>query len=322
MGVRVAAILLSLACVASAPLAQTPARTDPSPHRPQFVTVDDGVRLEVLDWGGTGHPLVFLSGIGDTAHVFDTFAPPFVPRYRVIGVTRRGFGASGRPTSGYTIPRLARDIDAVLDAMHLERPVLIGHSFAGEELSYIGAHEPNRVAGLVYVDAAYDHTRPDALVKLGVPPNLRPGPNDTTSRAAYEAFWQRTRGYRWPETELDQFEQYGDPPPSVPQAILAASLPPEYPKITAPALAIYVKPSSVRDLFPGYDDFDASVRPQLDAVWPKWAAAVEQDRQRFVREVPHGQTVALAAHSHYLFLSNVQEVTALITTFLEQRAWH
>lgn len=48
---------------------------DPSPHTTQFVTVDTDVKLEVLDWGGTGQPLVLLTGLGNTAHVFDDFAP-------------------------------------------------------------------------------------------------------------------------------------------------------------------------------------------------------------------------------------------------------
>jgi len=37
---------------------------DPSPHQVQFVTVDENVRLEVLDWGGSGRPMVFLPGLG------------------------------------------------------------------------------------------------------------------------------------------------------------------------------------------------------------------------------------------------------------------
>jgi len=37
---------------------------DPSPHKVQFVTVDKDVKLEVLDWGGTGRPLVLLAGLG------------------------------------------------------------------------------------------------------------------------------------------------------------------------------------------------------------------------------------------------------------------
>jgi pimeloyl-ACP methyl ester carboxylesterase len=141
---------------------------DASPHRQEFVSVDDSTRLEVLDWGGTGRSLVFLSGIGDTAHVFDTFAPRFSNRFRVIGITRRGFGASSRPLSGYTVPRLAKDIEVVLDALHIHEPVLIGHSIAGEEMSYIAARKSIRLGGLVYLEAAYDHTRPDALIKVVV----------------------------------------------------------------------------------------------------------------------------------------------------------
>jgi hypothetical protein len=38
----------------------SPAWKDPSPHITQFVTVDKNVRLEVLDWGGSGRPLALL----------------------------------------------------------------------------------------------------------------------------------------------------------------------------------------------------------------------------------------------------------------------
>ena len=67
---------------------------DSSPHKVRFVTVDKDVKSEVLDWGGTGPPLVLLSGLGNTAHVFDDFAPKLTAAYRVYGITRRGYGAS------------------------------------------------------------------------------------------------------------------------------------------------------------------------------------------------------------------------------------
>jgi hypothetical protein len=44
---------------------------DPSPHKVQFITVQERVQLEVLDWGGSGRPIVLLAGGGFTAHVFD-----------------------------------------------------------------------------------------------------------------------------------------------------------------------------------------------------------------------------------------------------------
>jgi pimeloyl-ACP methyl ester carboxylesterase len=298
-----------------------PLPADLSPHVQQFITVDAGVRLEVLDWGGQGRAVLFLSGIGNTAHIFDRFAPRFAPRFRVVGITRRGFGASSRPATGYTIPRLAQDIDAVIDALRVTNPVLIGHSIAGEEMSYIAARESSRLGGLVYLDAAYDHTPPDALIKLVVPANLPPSPADLASRASYQAFWERTRGFRWPDAELNQFQQFGDPPASVPKAILEASLPADYRKITAPALAIYVEPRSVRDLFPAYDEYNEAVRPQLDGAWPQWAAAVARDRERFQREVGRGKTTAVAAKSHYLFISDEDEVAGLVDAFLTTQAW-
>src|SRR4029077_20117083 len=108
---------------------------DPSRHVTRFVIVDKNVRLEVLDWGGSGRPLVLLAGGGDTAHVFDDFAPKLTARFHVYGITRRGFGESGFSASEYGADRLGDDVIAVLDSLKLKRPVLVGHSIAGEELS-------------------------------------------------------------------------------------------------------------------------------------------------------------------------------------------
>ena len=82
-----AAVLASLTSCLSAQ--QSTGWRDPSPHKLQFVTVDENVRLEVLDWGGSGRPIVFLSGLGGTAHVFDEFAPKLATDYHVYGITRR-----------------------------------------------------------------------------------------------------------------------------------------------------------------------------------------------------------------------------------------
>src|SRR6266403_4526129 len=109
---------------------QPPPWKDPSPHIAQFVTVDKNVRLEVLDWGGSGRPLVLLAGGGNTAHIFDKFAPQLMDTYHVYGITRRGFGSSSAPVSGYSADRLGDDVLAVLDVLKLVRPVLAGHSIA------------------------------------------------------------------------------------------------------------------------------------------------------------------------------------------------
>ena len=129
----------------------------PTP-KTQFVQVEPDVRLEVLDWGGHGRAVVLLAGGGDTAHVYDELARKLTPAHHVVGITRRGFGASSRPQTGYSSTSLGDDILRVLDALKIEKPVLIGHSVAGDEMSSIGARRSDRIAGLIYLDAATDRT--------------------------------------------------------------------------------------------------------------------------------------------------------------------
>src|SRR5580658_3119137 len=134
------------------------AQNGPSPQgesalKTQFVEVQPDVKLEVLDWGGTGRNLVLLAGLGSTAHVYDSLGPKLAVQYHVIGITRRGFGQSSAPQTGYDPRRLGDDVVAVLDALHIANPVLVGHSIAGEELSAVSTYHPGRAAALVYLDA-------------------------------------------------------------------------------------------------------------------------------------------------------------------------
>ena len=118
---------------------------DESPHTVHFVTVDSNIKLEVLDWGGSGRAIVLLAGLGNTAHVFDDFAPKLTGTYHVYGITRRGFGNSSSPRGtpkNYSADRLGDDVFAVIRSLGLKRPVLVGHSIAGEELSDIGTRHP------------------------------------------------------------------------------------------------------------------------------------------------------------------------------------
>ncbi len=114
-------------------------------------------RLRVSD-GGTGEPAVlFLHGLG---HDLETWREPLAhlrSQRRAVAYDQRGHGRSDRPGDGvYTVEALAADLAAVADTLGLKRFVLVGHSLSGAVLTaYAGAH-PDRVAGLVYVDAVGD----------------------------------------------------------------------------------------------------------------------------------------------------------------------
>jgi pimeloyl-ACP methyl ester carboxylesterase len=154
---RVAISMLSIVLMARLHAQEPVAWRDPSKHEVRLVTVEEGVQLEVLDWGGSGRPVVLLAGSGNTAHVFDDFAPKLAGRCcHVYGITRRGYGVSGQPASGYDEQRRAADILHVLDSLNIAAPVLAGHSMAGGELTMLGNRHSRRLAGLVYLDALGD----------------------------------------------------------------------------------------------------------------------------------------------------------------------
>ncbi len=137
-----------------------PALAQPSPQSPAprtlTVPVAKEVSLEVLDWGGAGRPLILLEGLGGVAHDYDSFAPRFTAQYHVYGITRRGFGGSSKPAPSpvdYSAEVLGQDVLKVIEALHLDRPVLAGQSIAGEELSWIGTFHPDKAAALIYLEA-------------------------------------------------------------------------------------------------------------------------------------------------------------------------
>jgi pimeloyl-ACP methyl ester carboxylesterase len=152
------------------------------------------VKLEVLDWGGTGRPLLFLAGLGNTAHAFDNVATKLNGSYHVYALTRRGYGASSVPASGYSADRLADDVLEVIDFLKLNKPVLAGHSVAGEELSSIGSRQPSKVAGLIYLDAGYSYAYYSAKATFPPPPTPQQRAMGTaTDRAVIEGAQRYTK---------------------------------------------------------------------------------------------------------------------------------
>src|SRR2546422_3432883 len=140
--------------VFSLPLAAQSDGPDKSPHKSGFITVN-GVRLHYLDWGGKGETILFLHGVGDTAHIYDELAPKFTNDFRVLGLTRRGHGESEIPDTGYDTATRVADIRQFLDVLNIRRATMVGHSAAGNEVSLFAITHPERATKLVYLDAAF-----------------------------------------------------------------------------------------------------------------------------------------------------------------------
>ena len=295
---------------------------DSSPHKIQRVEVESNISLEVLDWGGSGRAVVLLAGGGNTAHVFDDFAPPLARRYHVYGVTRRGYGVSTKPTIGYSVDRLADDVVNVIDALKIERPVVVGHSVAGDELSSMGSRHSERISGLVYLDAAYDRADPAWNAINSKLPQTAPTPADRESVQAFQRWMTRGLRFTLPLSEIyNEFELTADErigrsriPPAVSREILAGMKKPDYSRVRVPALALYAQYRSIQEA-PGYIEDNITVRTALEEYLSLVAA-------RQLVEIESFKAAAVNAHvaripgGHYFFLSNPEDTNREIDSFI------
>jgi non-heme chloroperoxidase len=299
---------------------------DPSPHSAQFVSVERDVKLEVLDWGGSGRALVFIPGLGNTAHIFDQFAPKFTGQFHVYGITRRGFGSSSAPGAGYSADRLGDDVLAVLDSLKIAKPVLVGHSLGGEELSSVGSRHPKRVDGLIYLDAGYsyafyDQARGDMNIDLvdleEKLAQLHPGKGPADPRPLIKELLEASL----PAFEKDLREQQ-ETLKTMPAALLAAQAAPvgattqaimsgmqKYTKIPAPILAIYAVPHDRGPLA----NPDPTARAADEA---RDEATTGAQAKAFESALPSAKVVRIPHADHYVFRSNEAEVLREMNMFL------
>lgn len=326
---------------------------DPSPHRVRFVDVEPGIRLEVLDWGGSGRALVLLAGSGNTAHVFDDMAPKLRSCCHVYGVTRRGYGASSRPASGYANQRLANDVLQVITALKLDAPILIGHSMAGGEMTTIAHQHSDRLGGLIYLDALGDPrdwpaSDPNwmALMKKLPPPRPSPPcPEDRTSSfAAFRRAQHCTGKFAFPESELRQLYEtrpdgsvgeYTASTRAIHEAIGDGEVKRDYTNIRVPVLALFEFPRTVASVMRPDGTLDVTkLRP--DDPYPRndedaanmlaVASATKAFMDRWVtnltRSVPDAKLVDLPEAGHYVFLTRESRVVEEILTFVRTLQLH
>ena len=304
---------------------------DLSPHRMQLVSVEDGVRLEVLDWGGTGLPIVLLGGY-TTAHIFDDIAPKLTTGGHVYGITRRGLGASSKPAHGYRARESGEDVIPVLDALKLQKPVLMGYSFGGQDLSVIGAEYSARIGGLVYLDSAEDERvwpfpngplSADEKEWRGHLPKVPAA--DRTSIPAYRAWEKAANNMAFPESELRQLYavntdgSLGDYLVSkqVRDLMFAGRAYPDYDRIRVPVLALFAMPVLLSEQLNHYQPQSKGQAAALGARYAMSQLWTAVNSHALRRALPNAKIVYLTGGNNYIFLTNESEVVRETLAFVD-----
>ncbi|MDQ1335256.1 MAG: Alpha/beta hydrolase [Thermodesulfobacteriota bacterium] len=111
-----------------------------------------GVKIQLAQWDGKGKPILCIHGITANCRCWDVMASGLSPVHRVMAMDLRGRGLSDSPDSGYSIAHHCDDILALLDDLHLEKAVIMGHSLGAFISVVFGAEHPERVDRIILVD--------------------------------------------------------------------------------------------------------------------------------------------------------------------------
>ena len=247
----------------------------------------------------------------------------FIDQFRVVGVTRIGFGESDQPErEGYDLASRVAHIRASLDALGIARATLIGHSLGGDEITAFAVVHPERTIGLVYLDAAIDHTAAlrwqRAFGSSYAPPPLGT-PVQRATAATYREYVRGIMGVELPLgevlaiTTLDRagLRRMRDTSKAT-AGIHANTVSPEFGKVRAPVLALY-SDVSAQDAFPWLQGEAAERAASVYNGRQRPEMLIE--RQRFAAALKGARIAADPGH-HYEFLRAPDATATRLREFL------
>ncbi len=132
-----------------------------------------------MDWGGSGRPIVLLHGLSSNAYLWAFTAPILAKGFRVVGLDMRGHGLSAKARQGYDFPTMVGDVKAFVDALGLEKPIVVGHSWGGNVAMQFAVDFPDSVSGVVGVDggivdpSSFSEAKWEELVKELAPTDFK-----------------------------------------------------------------------------------------------------------------------------------------------------
>lgn len=290
----------------------------------------DGAHLHYIDWGGEGRNVVLLAGIGGTAQLYRGLAPILAEKFRVVALTRRGHGRSDRPESGYDNDTAVDDIRRFFEHLEIQRAILIGHSWAGLEMTRFCALHPERVAAIVYLDALNVLLEPlpdgDADPVWTIV-ETEPQPADVQSVDAYLAFLRRSRpdlDSIWCEAiESDRRDSVGavvrhGPPAPVYEKMRAGigeHRNPEYGAVGVPCLAIVPVGRAHPFQIPG---LALEMQRSIDAFYAEnFYPWVMRRTESFLQALPEASVVEFDTSNHTVFVAKEAETAAAILEWLD-----
>ena len=122
----------------------------------------DGFQTYFVQYGQHGPEILLLHGFGSSTFTWRKNFDALGKMGRVTAIDIKGFGLTEKPKDGqYGEAAYVRQVLAVMDALGIKKPVIIGNSMGGAVAARVALENPGRCSGLILVDAARPYTRLD-----------------------------------------------------------------------------------------------------------------------------------------------------------------
>jgi pimeloyl-ACP methyl ester carboxylesterase len=168
-----------------------------------------GKRQHVLDVGAGRPAVVFVSGFGDRVSSWMSVQRKVAELTRTISYDRAGLGESEMLSADRSLDTLVFELNEILKKEKVEPPyILVGHSYGGHIIRYFAHKHPDRVAGLVLVDATVEHME-DEFKRTKTLPEIK----------SYDSLSEHGRDPNWADgvrREADYFKKNNDTMKGIP----------------------------------------------------------------------------------------------------------
>jgi len=249
---------------------------------------------------GNGTPVVFIHGIGASMYGWRYQLPPLVAAgYRVVAFDNRGFGFSDKPAHGYSNAAYSHLVVSLLDSLGIASAVLVGHSMGGAIAAEVALAHPDRVRGMVLIDAAGFGVRWPGVLKMARWPLL--GAVATSFRG------------RWITGRIVR-STFADP-----GKVTAADVDQYYAPVPDPNFGRALRGVLREFRFDTLSGRLGSLQTPTLILWgnaDRWIAL--RDGSRFARELPRSEFVVLDRTGHDAPEESPDQVNPLLLAFLKE----
>ena len=269
-----------------------------------------GVKTHFVAIGDVAaRPIVFIHGFGSSTFTWrKNLGPIAALGYRAIAIDVRGFGLTAKPRDGrYDLASFADHLAATLDALELDRPILVGNSMGGAIAARVALTRPDRVAGVVLVDAMPPRLDGGPMARPGVA-----GPPAATKGASVKLRAALARAMVTREIVASGLRRAYRDPANVTDEAIEAHIRPLFIEGGAEALiALVDRPAPIADNLPPL----SGLKPPALIVWGRHDRVIPVAMAAsFARDLPKARVTIFESSGH---MPHEEEADAFNATLAE-----